>query len=148
MVGGHCIKSWSKTLPVLALSSGEAELMSVVKGTTESMGLQALYKDLGMDMKIAVRSDATAAIGIVSRAGFGKVRHLAVADLWVQGAAKRGLVEYTKIPGHLNPADMLTKAVERALMEQHSQTLGQTSIGGRASSAPQRRQEPQAGSSK
>merc|ERR1739836_175722 len=76
MIGDHCIKSWAKTLPVLALSSGEAELMAVVKGTTEALGLQALFSDLGMSKKIAVRSDATASIGIVSRIGLGKVRHL------------------------------------------------------------------------
>ena len=34
MIGAHCLKSWAKTLPILALSSGEAELMAVVKGTT------------------------------------------------------------------------------------------------------------------
>ena len=88
MIGHHCIKSWAKTLPVLALSSGEAELMAVVKGTTEVLGLQALYSDLGMSVKVAVRNDATAAIGIVSRIGLGKVRHLSVADLWVQQAAR------------------------------------------------------------
>ena len=74
--GDHCIKSWAKTLPILALSSGEAELMVVVKGTTEALGLQALFSDLGMQRKIVVRSDATAVIGIVPGIGLGKVRHL------------------------------------------------------------------------
>ena len=76
-IGGHLIKSWSKTLAVLALSSGEAELMSLVKGSTESLGLQALHKDFDIEMNICVKSDATAAIGIVSRYGLGKVRRLA-----------------------------------------------------------------------
>ena len=48
MFGTHCLKTWAKTLPILALSSGEAELMAVVKGTTEAFGLQALLLDLGI----------------------------------------------------------------------------------------------------
>ena len=63
---------------------GVAELMAVDRGTAEAIGLQALFRNLGTGAKIAVRSDATAAIGIVARVGLGKVRHLAVADLWVQ----------------------------------------------------------------
>ena len=84
MVGSSMLKSWSKTLTVLALSSGEAELMAIVKSATEALGLQAIYSDFGLSMQLEVRSDATAAIGMVSRLGLGRVRHLAVSDLWVQ----------------------------------------------------------------
>ena len=89
-VGGPLLKSWSKTLAVLALSSGEAELMSLVKAGTEALGLQALYRDFGEEMSITIASDATAAIGMVSRLGLGKVRHLAVSDLWLQEKARSG----------------------------------------------------------
>ena len=58
-----------------------------------------------------MRSDATAAIGMVNRLGLGKVRHLAVSDLWVQQVRQRHEVEFRKIDGTLNPADLLTKAV-------------------------------------
>ena len=137
MSGQHCLKSWAKTLPVLALSSGEAELMAVVRGTAEVMGLQALYSDLGMSMKCAIRSDATAAIGIVGRIGLGKVRHLSVADLWVQQIARQGRVEYSKIPGQLNPADMFTKQVPAEVMWRHMMTIGYTNREGRAEAAVQ-----------
>ena len=143
MRGAHCLKSWAKTLPILALSTGEAELMAVVKGTTEALGMKSLLQDLGLGGKLAIRSDATAAIGIVARVGLGKVRHLAVADLWVQQAARRGEVEYTKIPGTLNPADMFTKPVDRATMERHMETISQVKLEGRAKTAPQRRKGQQ-----
>ena len=135
MYGSHCLKSWAKTLPVLALSSGEAELMAVVRGTADAMGLQALFADLGMDRKIAVRSDATAAIGIVSRIGLGKVRHLSVADLWVQQAAREGRVDYSRIPGQINPADMFTKHVPAEVMWRHMRTIGFEDREGRAAAA-------------
>ena len=139
MYGKHCIKSFAKTLPVLPLSTGEAELMAVVKGTAEVLGMQALLEDLGQRARVVVRSDATAAIGIVARVGLGKVRHLAVADLWIQQAARAGRVSYPKVPGQLNPADMFTKAVDKEAMERHSRYIGQRSIEGRSQAAPQRR---------
>ena len=46
-IGGHCIKAWSKTQAVLAKSSAESELYSVVKGATEGLGLIAINNDLG-----------------------------------------------------------------------------------------------------
>jgi hypothetical protein len=47
MIGGHCIKAWAKTQSVVAKSSAESELYSVVKGATEGLGLITLCKDLG-----------------------------------------------------------------------------------------------------
>ena len=117
--------------------------MAVVKGTTEALGMKSLLNDLGMGGKLAVRSDATAAIGIVARVGLGKAGHLAVADLWVQQAARRGEVEYTKIPGQINPADLFTKPVDRATMDRHTGTIGQVRLEGRAKTAPQRRKGQQ-----
>ena len=68
---GACLKTWSRTQPTIALSSGEAELAAVVAGVAEGLGMLSV-----------LRSDATAAIGITQRKGLGKVRHLATADLW------------------------------------------------------------------
>ena len=48
MWGGHMIESWAKTLPVLALSSGEAELMAVVRGAIELKGVMSLMRDFGV----------------------------------------------------------------------------------------------------
>ena len=73
-------------------------------------------------------------IPLVGRLGLGKVRHLSVADLWIQQAARSGRITYSKIPGQINPADIFTKAVEREIMERHSQF-----IAGRAETAPKRR---------
>ena len=35
-------------------------------------------------MRAVVRHDSTAAIGITSRSGAGKLRHLGVKELWIQ----------------------------------------------------------------
>ena len=72
MYGKNLLKSYSKTLSVLALSSGEAELMSVVKASVEALGLRLLLQDFGVEVQLEIRTDATAPIGMVSRLGLGR----------------------------------------------------------------------------
>ena len=122
--GTHVLKWWSKTQPTLALSSGEAELAAIVKSTSEGLGVQATMEEFGIPARLVVRSDAVAAIGIVKRQGLGRIRHLAVGDLWVQQRSQRGEVEYTKVKGQANTSDMLTKPVERETILRHMQSLG------------------------
>ena len=112
MFDGHLMKAWSKTMATLALSTGEAELGALTKGAAEGLGMQSLMGDLGITAAIKIISDATAAIGIASRQGLGKLRHISVADLWVQQKVKRGVLAMEKIPGRENPADLMTKGIE------------------------------------
>ena len=136
MMGRHSIKAWSKTISVLALSSGEAELISVVRASTEALGLQALYLDLGREVKLHILSDATAAIGMVGRLGIGRVRHLAVSDLWVQSKARSGVILFSKVDGKSNPSDSLTKAVDFCTMMRHLETMCIHRLNGRPEVAP------------
>ena len=106
--GTHVLKCWSKTQSTVALSSAEAELSGVCQAAGEGLGLQAIWRDLGRDLKLRVHSDASAAIGICRRRGLGRVRHLAVADLWIQDRLRTHDFELVKVLGSDNPADMLT----------------------------------------
>ena len=90
------MKAWSKTVGVLTLSSGESELAAAVRAATEVMGLQSIQNDFCLCDHVAIKSDATAAIGMVHRLGLGKVRHLAVGALWVQHHARSGKFEFPK----------------------------------------------------
>ena len=69
-------------------------------------------------------SDASAAIGIVQRTGLGKVRHLATADLWIQQKIKNGEIEIAKVPGKINPADLLRKSLDRARADELLKLMG------------------------
>ena len=109
MMESHCVNHWSETQSTIALSSGEAELGGICRGASHGLGLQALALDLGIPLNLEVLTDATAAIGICRRRGIGKIRHLHVADLWVQDRVRKGDFALTKTPGESNPADMLTK---------------------------------------
>ena len=134
--GNHLIKHWSTTQSTVALSSAEAELTGICKGAAQSLGLQSLAADLGIKVQVTIMTDATAAIGIARRRGLGKVRHLATADLWIQDRLRKKDFTLTKIPGSDNPADMLTKHVDKSIMSKHMKTLGLRYEGGRAASAP------------
>ena len=79
--GGHVLKSWASTQSVIALSSRESELYSIVKGVSQSMGIKALMKDLNVEAHIKVMTDATAGKSIASRSGLGRVRHIDVSNL-------------------------------------------------------------------
>ncbi len=67
------IKAWSATQASLALRSGEAEYYGVVHGVGIGMGLQALYRDVGLALPLRVWTDSTAAIGTAGRQGLGKL---------------------------------------------------------------------------
>ena len=79
--GGHVLKSYSRTQSNIALSSGEAELYATVTAASEGLGLTAMARDFGMEIRSNVHVDATAATGIAERKGLGKVRHLDTQSL-------------------------------------------------------------------
>ena len=49
--GAHCIKHYSSTQTVIAISSGESEFYSIVRGSSVGLGLLSLAKDLLVDLK-------------------------------------------------------------------------------------------------
>ena len=135
MHGKHHVKHWSKTQTTVCLSSGEAELRGISDGLAQAIGLQSIARDLGITYHIKMWSDATAAIGIARRRGMGKIRHLDVMDLWVQEKFTSKAASIDKVLGTENPADILTKYVERAGLTAALAKLGVLSAQGKSSSA-------------
>ena len=80
--------------------------------------------EFNIQARLKVKGDAVAAIGIVRRQGLGRIRHLAVADLWIQQKAREGAVHFKKLEGSKNTSDILTKPVESETLERHMRTLG------------------------
>ena len=136
LINGHLVKHWSSTQKVIALSSGEAELAGVVKAAGESLGLRSLCRDLGMDLSLHIYADSTAAIGICQRSGVGRVRHIDVAQLWVQQKLKWKEFLLSKCLGADDPADVLTKHTGRALLDALLPRIAVRTEAGRAASAP------------
>ena len=136
MVGGCCVKHYSKTQSTISLSSGEAELHGIAQGAAQALGVQSLMRDMGWDVKVNIHSDATAAIGICRRKGLGKIRHLDCTDLWIQDAARSKRIHILKVDGKSNPADVLTKYVDKATMTTALRKMNLEQQDGRPACAP------------
>ena len=134
--GSHILKSWSSTQTVIALSSGESEFYSIVKGSSQSLGLQALMKDLNVIGNIKVLTDASTGKAIASRRGLGRVRHIDVSHLWIQEKITNGSMELTKIKNTFNPSDMMTKHLGEAEMSQCMELIDCHFSDGRSPLAP------------
>ena len=124
MLGSHCIKTWSVNQQVIAMSSGEAEYYGMVKGASNALGIAGMLKDIGLNLAINLHTDSSAAKGIASRRGLGKVRHIELCELWLQDQVARGKIIVHKISGADNFSDSLTKS---ATSERITQSMSMTS---------------------
>ena len=137
MFGSHLVKHWSSAQTRVALSSGEAEFAGVIRGAGQGLGHQALLQDLGVKAHLRVWTDSSAAIGICTRQGLGKLRHLDTHTLWIQQAVRLGRVDLRKVAGEVNPADLFTKhSLSQLRLEELVALHGCKYLEGRAESAP------------
>ena len=136
-LGTHVLKTWSSTQATVALSSAEAELYALTKAASQTLGIMSLLNDFNVETKATLYTDASAAIGIVRRAGLGKQRHLNVRYLWLQDAVKQREMELEKVHGLVNPADLFTKCLAAPIALKHLRDLRLRGAGGRAATAPE-----------
>ena len=126
------IKSWSKTQNLIALSSAKSELHASVKATTETLGAQSMAKGFHKHRRVKMLADASAVLGITSRRGIGKVRHLDANHMWIQEIAAKKKAEFHKVLGTTNPADMMTKEISQGDTEKHTEIINVCFPQGRA----------------
>ena len=119
MIGSHSIKTWSKDQSVVALSRGEAELYVANFGAAQALGMNNLAAYIGVKLEICLLSDAKAAMGIINRQGLGKVRHIEVQDLWLQGTVKNKKVTMHKVRSEDNVSDLMTKPLTAEEINTH-----------------------------
>ena len=110
--GEHFVDSWVASDQVQALSSGEAELHGIVDGSARGIFTKHMYEEMGRTINIDVETDSTAAIGMCSRTGVGKTRHIQVRWLWIQDAIRDKVVRLREVRGTDNEADMGTKDLD------------------------------------
>ena len=117
MLGQHPLRTWSVTQSVVALSSAEAELYSMTEGASRGLALQSMLREMGVSVDLVVATDSSAAKTFASTRGLGRMRHLEVKDLWLQGLVQCGRLSLEKVRGDINPADVMTKYLDRALIQ-------------------------------
>ena len=58
-----------------------------------------MHEEMGIKLRVRVSTDASAAKGIASRRGLGKIRHVEIHQLWVQDKVASGEIEVRKVNG-------------------------------------------------
>ena len=124
MFGDHFLKLSSTTQGVFSFSSAEAEWFAMVKTGCLGIGTQSACKDFGVDVGIHLHTDSSAAKGIGSRRGVGKVRQLDVNTLWLQQKVSSRQIKWCKIDTKESPADLGIKFLDNASIVKFISELG------------------------
>ena len=137
MRGSHTLKTWSSTQGIIALSSEEAEYYGTTKAGVVALGFTQLCKVFNMEQKFVIHMDSTAAKGICHRTGTGKLKHMDIQYLWIQQHIKMKSFSIKKVWGKENPADLMTKYLDKATIDMMVEKLFMEYMSGRAKTAPQ-----------
>lgn len=93
-------------------SSTEAEYMALSAADTEARSYSNFLNELGVDHRVVLKTDNSAAIDIAYRRDSRNCRHIDVAHRVVEESLAVGRVDkLIHIPGEINDADLLTKSV-------------------------------------
>ena len=79
--------------------------------------VKPFWGGFGVTVEAVVLSDANAGIGIASRQGYGRLKHLEVKWLWVQEKVSEKALKLCKHPTETNLADLATKYLSRHRIE-------------------------------
>lgn len=124
-VQGLLIMTASKTQSLIALSPGEAELYAINTSISESLFLRELLEFLtGMCSPIVALTDSTSAMGIISRQGSGRLKHIQLKYLWLQNLVREQPVFFRHVRTNENTADILTKSLNPTEQRRACEKLG------------------------
>ena len=137
MKGSHLMAHWARTQQVIALSSAEAEVNALCKGAQEGLAAKSLSEEVGTPLALKLRTDASAAVGILSRQGVGRVKHLQVRQLWMQERVHEGDLKLIKIPRAVNYSDVMTHHSTEREGEEHMRGLNIVRRGHHKCGAPE-----------
>ena len=70
----------------VTLSSAVAEFIALVMCSADLLGIRSAMSDSGVESSGVVYADSSAALAIANRKGAGKLRHINISTLWMQGS--------------------------------------------------------------
>ena len=83
-----------------------------------------MARDLGISCRLNLHLDASATMCLVNRRGLGKAKHVDMQNFWIQEASKSGRFVTKKVDMSVNPADLMTKPIPKARIEQLMSLMG------------------------
>ena len=128
-VNGSLVHFYSRTQKQTAMSSCEAEFISVATGVSETVYLKRVVDFLwGEEPEVEIYCDSSSARQLAKKKGVGNIRHLDLKLLFAQRMLEEKLFVLKPIAGVSNPSDLLTKAVDRQTLEKYFEVLGLKSL--------------------
>ena len=118
--GGNTV-SWKSSLQhVVALSTTEAEYISLTEAIKEGLWLKGFVTELGFNQeKVEIHCDSQSAIHLSKNSVFHeRTKHIDVKLHFVRDVIASNQVEVKKISTDVNPADMLTKVIPVSKFEE------------------------------
>ncbi|GKD91218.1 hypothetical protein Tco_1366725 [Tanacetum coccineum] len=111
-----CVVSWKVTLQhVVALSTTEAEYMTLTEAVKEAIWLKGLLEELGVELNtVVVNCDNQGAIHLSRNYVFHeRTKHINVRYHFIREVLEAKTVKVLKVGTEHNAADALTKVVPR-----------------------------------
>jgi hypothetical protein len=125
ILGGNLVHSSSKTQSVLALSSAESELGGIQRGACAAVFLSTFMNEVRLPAGVPeLGTDSAAGIGMASRLGPARVKHIQMKQLFVQQLINAKRVALRKIPGKDNSSDIGTKVLPTRELLSYVKNLG------------------------
>ena len=107
---GQLIYSFSRSQKSVSLSSGEAEYYAGASAASDSILLKEAITFLTQrNCRVNLHMDSSAARGIITRQGVGRVKHLQIRTLFLQDLHKQGTISVHPVGTKDNTADIGTK---------------------------------------
>ena len=116
--GGCLVYSSSRTQKIVSLSSAESETYAAASAVMDTILIRTiLCWVLQVRILMYLYLDSSAARGVLSRRGVGRLRHLSCRVLWLQNLVGDKLLQVKAVLGTINPADVSTKRLSIARLE-------------------------------
>ena len=127
-MGGGAISWQSKLQSIVTLSTTEAEYVAAVSAGQEILWLRNLFTELGFDLKdlastLFVDNQSAIAVGR-NPEHHGRIKHLDLRYYWLRDEVNSGKIAIEYCPTQDMPADMLTKALPKAKVNEFLPALG------------------------
>ena len=116
--GGCLVYSSSRTQKIVSLSSAESETYAAASAVMDAILIRAIISwVLQSTILMCLYIDSSAARGILSRRGVGRLRHLSCRVLWLQNLVGEKLLMVKAVLGAINPSDIATKRLSISRLE-------------------------------
>eukprot|EP00971_Amphidinium_carterae_P352935 6492776-Amphidinium_carterae.1 len=121
---GCVLCAGARTQNIVSLSTAESEFYALTTAASELCHISSVLSFFGLEHTRVVVTDSSAALGIAQRSGQGRVKHLSTRAMWIQSFVQKGVFTIAKVDGKINVADIGTKTLPAARLNELCRLMG------------------------